>query len=109
MTQQQFYQTDSVHALFNLLDVFRKLLGLKININTSKTEGMWVGSLSNNKSKLFGIKWSGEPIKALGVYYSCDTKLLHEIGQRQKTCKPLVFKRSYRLWESDSYKVFDYS
>ena len=31
---------------------------------------MWVGSLRNNKSKPFGIKWSGEPIKALGVYYS---------------------------------------
>ena len=34
---------DSAYALFNLLDVFRKLSGLKIN--TSKTEGMWVGSL----------------------------------------------------------------
>ena len=34
---------DCANALFNLLDVFRKLSGLKIN--TSKTEGMWVGSL----------------------------------------------------------------
>ena len=34
--------------------------------------------LRNNKSKPFGIKWSGEPIKALGVYYSYDTKLLDE-------------------------------
>ena len=66
---------DSVHAFFNLLDVSRKLSGLKIN--TSKTEGMWVGSLTNNKSKPFNIKWSSKQIKALGVY-SYDTKLLHE-------------------------------
>ena len=46
---------DSVHALFNLLDVFRKLSGLKIN--TSKTEGIQgVCSLRNSKSKPFGIK-----------------------------------------------------
>ena len=25
-----------------------------------------------------GIKWPDEPIKALGVYYSYDIKLLHE-------------------------------
>ena len=67
---------DSVHALFNLLDVSRKLSGL--TINTSKTEGMWVGSLTNNKSKPFNIKWSSKPIQALGVYYSYDTKLLHK-------------------------------
>ena len=86
---------DSAHAIFNLLDVFRKLSGLKIN--TSKTEGMWVGSLRNNKSKPFGIKWSGEPIKALGVYYSYDTKLLHEKNfvERLDSVKKLV-----NLWSS---------
>ena len=81
---------DSANALFNLLEVFRKLSGLKIN--TSKIEGMWVGSLRNNKSKPFGIKWSGEPIKALGVYYSYDTKLLHEKNfiERLDSVKKLV-------------------
>ena len=48
---------DSPHALFNPLDVFKKLSGLKtVKINTCKTEGMWIGSLRNNKSKPFGIK-----------------------------------------------------
>ena len=31
-----------------------------------------------NKGKPFGIKWPNEPIKALGVYYARDTKLLRE-------------------------------
>ena len=92
---------DSANALFNLLDVFRKLSGLKIN--TSKTEGMWVGSLRNNKSKPFGIKWCGEPIKALGVYYSYDTKLLHEKNfiERWDSVKKLV-----NLWSSRGLTVY---
>ena len=63
---------------------------------------MWVGSLRNNESKPFGIKWSGEPSKALGLYYSQITaqkEFYREVGQRQKACKYLVFKRSFCLWE----------
>ena len=39
---------------------------------------MWIGSSRKNKTKLFGIKWPSEPVKALGAYYSYDKKLLHE-------------------------------
>ena len=39
---------------------------------------MWIGSLRNNKIKPFGLQWPDEPIKALGVYYSYDEKLLAE-------------------------------
>ena len=39
---------------------------------------MWIGSSRDKTSKPFGIKWPDEPIKALGVYYSYDIKLLHE-------------------------------
>ena len=64
---------------------------------------MWVGSLRNNKSKPFGIKWSGEPIKALGVYYSYDTKLLHEKNfiERLDSVKKLV-----NLWSSRGLTVY---
>ena len=56
---------DSAQALFNLLEVFKNLSGLVIN--SSKTEGMWIGSSRDKTSKPFGIKWPDEPIKALGV------------------------------------------
>ena len=64
---------------------------------------MWVGSLRNNKSKPFGIKWSGEPIKALGVYYSYDTKLQHEKNfiERLDSVKKLV-----NLWSSRGLTVY---
>ena len=39
---------------------------------------MWIGSSRDKTSKPFGIKWPDEPIKALGVNYSYDIKLLQE-------------------------------
>ena len=47
-------------------------------INCSKTEGMWIGCKRHYKEKPFGIKWPDEPIKALGVYFTYDQKLLKE-------------------------------
>ena len=51
---------NSAQALFDLLEAFKKLSGLMIN--TTKTEGMWIGSSRENKAKPFGIKWPNEPI-----------------------------------------------
>jgi len=43
-------------VFFKLLDEFGNLSGLKIN--SSKTEGMWIGSLKNNEEKPFRIRLS---------------------------------------------------
>ena len=67
---------NSLVVLLDLLEVYKNASGL--TINCIKTEGMWIGSLRNNKTKPLGLKWPDEPIKALGVYYSCDEKLLGE-------------------------------
>ena len=66
---------ESAHRLFQLLDEFKKLSGLKIN--RSKTEGMWIGTLKDSEMKPHGIKWPQDPIKALGVFFSYDKKLLY--------------------------------
>ena len=68
--------TSSAARLFELLNKFEILSGLKINC--SKTEGMWIGSKRHYKEKPFGIKWPDEPIKALGVYFTYNQKLLKE-------------------------------
>ena len=65
---------ESAHELFQLLAKFKELSGLKVNC--SKTEGFWIGSLKNNEMKPLGIKWPMEPIKALGVFFTHDKKLL---------------------------------
>ena len=68
--------TNSAKVLFELLDRFRNISGLKINC--SKTEGMWIGSLKESKEECFGIKWPKILIKALGVYFTYDQNLLKE-------------------------------
>ena len=85
---------------FNILSEQKTPYQELSKINTSKTEGMWVGSLRYNVSKPFGIKWSGEPIKALGVYNSYDAKLLHEKNfiERLDSVKKLV-----SIWSSRVY------
>ena len=57
---------DSANALFQQLDLFKNLCGLEIN--SSKTEGMWIGSQKNNDEKPLCINLPSEPIKALGVF-----------------------------------------
>ena len=75
--------TNSLQALLDQLEVFKNVSGLTINCD--KTEGMWIGSLRNNKMKPFGLKWPEEPIKALRVYYSYDEKLLKEKKNYRKS------------------------
>ena len=44
---------ESAYKLFQLLVKFKELSGLKVN--SSKTEGLWIGSLKNNEMKPLGI------------------------------------------------------
>ena len=82
--------TNSAKVLFELLDRFRSISGLKINC--SKTEGIWIGSLKESKEEYFGIKWPEIPIKALGVYFTYDQKLLKEKNfiERLDSIKKLI-------------------
>ena len=104
MIQQRFCRILIRLVLFLIsLTVFKKLSGLVIN--SSKTEGMWIGSSRGKTLKPFGIKWPDEPIKALGVYYSYDIKLLHEknfirhdnvIDLIMKITGRIIFKTTFR-------------
>ena len=55
-------------------------------------EAMWIGSSRNNKSKLFGLKWPSEPIKAFDVIYTYDQRLLLEKNfiERLDSIKKLI-------------------
>ena len=92
---------NSARAFFDLLDTFKLLSGLAINYN--KTESMRIGSCRNNVSKPFGIKWPNEPIKALGVYYSCDLALL-----REKNCVENLdkIKKLLNLWSNRGLSLY---
>jgi len=61
-TTAMLADTNSARVLFQVLDLFKDISGLKIN--STKTEGMWIGASKENKAKPLGIKWPNEPIKA---------------------------------------------
>ena len=86
---------DSAQVLFELLDHFKTISGLMVNC--SKTEGMWIGALKNDKKKPFGIKWPNGPIKALGVFYTYDSKLLMEKNFIENLDK---IRKLLNLWSS---------
>jgi hypothetical protein len=48
-------------------------------MNKNKTGGIWVGKRKHSKDKIEGIKWSENPIKALGVY----------VGNNKEECEKL--------------------
>ena len=58
----------SVSNLFDLLTTFESCSGLKIN--QSKSEMLWLGSLSHRKDTIFNLWLSHEPVYALGVHFS---------------------------------------
>ena len=64
---------------------------------------MWIGSSRNCKAQLFGIKWANEPIKALGIYYTYDQKLLLEKNfiERLDSIKNLT-----RIWSSRGLSIY---
>ena len=64
---------------------------------------MWIGSARHSKSKPFGIKWPDKPIKALGVYFTYDIKLLHETNfiERLDSIKKLI-----NIWSSRGLSIY---
>ena len=56
----------SVSKLFDLLSVFERCSGLKLN--QTKSEMLWLGSMHYRKDTIFDLQMSGEP--ALGVHFT---------------------------------------
>ena len=102
--------TESTYKLFQLLDKFKKVSGLYVN--SSKTEGLWIGSLKGSEMKPLGIKWPQDPIKALEILFSYDKKLLYlkNFTEKLDKIKKLINIWSSRglhpLWKGDYNQIF---
>lgn len=64
---------------------------------------MWIGLLKESKEEHFGIKWPKIPIKALGVYFTYDQKLLKEKNfiERLDSIKKLI-----NIWSSRGLSIY---
>ena len=87
--------------LFQQLGFFKTLSGL--DINNSKTEGLWIGSLKGKGIKPLGIKWPSEPIKALGIVFIYDQRLLYEKNFQDRIDS---MKKLTNIWSSRRLFVY---
>ena len=92
---------DSENALFQQLDHFKNLCGLEIN--SSKSEGMWIGFQKNNDGKPLFINWPSEPIKALGVFFTYYQSLLYEKNFQDKLDN---MKKLTNIWSSRGLSIY---
>ena len=73
---------ESVEQLLRLLDEFKLISGLEIN--TSKTEAMWLGCRRDETHTPSNFKWPKEPICALGIYFSYNTEHANKLNFEEK-------------------------
>ena len=69
---------ESVEQFLRLLDEFKLISGLEIN--TSKTEAMWLGCWRDETYAPSNFKWPKEPICALGIYFSYNTEHANKLN-----------------------------
>ena len=84
----------SVANLFELLTKFESCSGLKIN--QSKSEMLWLGSLSHRNDAICNLRLSHEPVYALGVHFSYN----HETAVKKKNFleKLETLKKTLNMW-----------
>ena len=69
---------DSIPELLALLYHFSSLSGL--DTDAAKTEGIWLGSWKSSLETPFGFRRPQDPIKALGIFFSYDSRKAIELN-----------------------------
>ena len=78
------HDLDSVTQILKHLDKFKQISGLEIN--TNKTEALWLGCWRSRKDKPFGFKWPQEPVYALGIHFTYDLRQAITLYFGEKLC-----------------------
>jgi hypothetical protein len=67
-----------------------------LEINTYKTEAMWIGSTKNNVSHPYGLKWTSKFMLALGTYFTYDKKQNDKLNFYEKLKQ---LEKILQLWK----------
>ncbi|KAL9965225.1 hypothetical protein ACROYT_G028996 [Oculina patagonica] len=91
----------SVSNLFDLLLLFEKCSGLKIN--QTKSEMLWLGSLRHRKDAIFNLQISDEPVYALGVHFNYN----NEASQKKNFLEKLgPLKKTLSIWSRRDISIY---
>jgi len=91
----------SVSNLYDLLSLFERCSGVKIN--RAKSEMLWLGSMRNSKDTILDLQITSEPVYALGVHFtydrqSSDRNFFLRSWVFNENIKYVVAKRYLYLW-----------
>lgn len=76
---------ESGKRFLKCVETFGTYSGLKLN--KDKTEALWLGKESENKSTPLGVNWPKKPIKTLGVYFSYNKQENERLNFSEKLLK----------------------
>ena len=85
----------SLHFALNLLFMFYKSSGLRLNY--SKTEILHLGHPYSNKENPFNLKWVKERVYALGTWFYKDVELCMNINCESRFN---IFQKTLRIWRA---------
>ena len=92
---------DSVTSLLRLLNDFNECSGLEIN--TTKSEAMWLGEWKDRSDEPFGLKWPKEPINALGVFFSYNQASADRLNFGEKI---LNLEKTLNTWKRRNLTLY---
>ena len=75
----------SLKELLKVFELFRSGTGLQINVD--KTTARCLGNFTPSREKLFGLKWTQEPVETLGVILSGREDDHYNLNFRPRICK----------------------
>ena len=75
----------SILKALETLSDFEKVSGLKVNVN--KSEAVWLGEKKGCTDEIGGLKWSHQPVKALGVWFGYNQKRCEQLNWDSKVAK----------------------
>ena len=93
---------DSVTSLLRVLNEFKELSGLEIN--TTKTEAMWLGEWKDRTDEPFGFKWPKEPINALGVSFSYNQECANRLNFGEKIFN---LEKTLNTWQRRNLTLYE--
>ena len=92
---------DSVTSLLKVLNDFKEHSGLEIN--TTKTEAMWLGEWKDRTDEPFGFKWPKEPVSALGVFFSYNQESANRLNFGKKI---LNLQKTLNTWQRRNLTLY---
>ena len=74
-----------------------------LEINTTKTEAMWLCEWKDRADEPFGFKWPKEPINVLGVFFSYKQASANTLNFGKKI---LHFEKTLNTWQRRNLTLY---